>query len=89
MFSLIKQVFVVLFIFNNSVATKCVLSNDEPCIVRATLIDLNSVKLKYYPFVITLDKCHGSCYVLSPKIYVPKKKKYIYIYIYIYIYLSI
>ena len=25
------------------------------------LIDLSPVELKYYPFMITLDKCNGSC----------------------------
>ena len=43
--------------------------------VRPTLIDLNPVELKYYPFMISLDKCNGSCIVLSPKICVPKKTK--------------
>ena len=49
--------------------------NDEPCMVRTTLIDLNPVELKYYPFMISLVKCSGSCNVLSPKICVPKPKK--------------
>ena len=31
------------------------------CMVRLTLIDLNSVELKYYPFMVSLDKCSGSC----------------------------
>ena len=43
--------------------------------VRPTLIDLNLVELKYYPFIISLDKCNGSCNVLSPKIHVPKETK--------------
>ena len=44
--------------------------------VRPTVIDLNPVELKY-PFMISLDKCTGSCIVLSPKICVPKETKYI------------
>ena len=36
---------------------------------------MNSVELKYYPFMISLNKCTGSCNVLSPKIYVPKETK--------------
>ena len=36
--------------------------------VRPTLIGLNPVELKYYPFAISLDKCTGSCNVLFPKI---------------------
>ena len=43
--------------------------------VRPTLIDLNTVEHKYYPFMISLDKCCGSANVLSPKICVTKKIK--------------
>ena len=43
--------------------------------VRPILIDLNTVELKYLPFMVSLDKCSGSCNVLSPKIYVPKETK--------------
>ena len=32
-------------------------SSDEPCMVKPTLIDLNDFELKYYLFVISLDKC--------------------------------
>ena len=40
---------------------------DELCMVRPTLIDLNPVELKYYPFMISLNKCTESC--------VPKETK--------------
>ena len=49
--------------------------NDEPCMVRPTLIDLNPVELKDYPFMISVDKCSGSCNVLSLIVGVPKTKK--------------
>ena len=39
------------------------------------LIDLNPVQLKYYPFMISLDKCIGSCTVLTPEICVKKNQK--------------
>ena len=39
-------------------------------------IDLNPIELEWYPFMISLDKCNGSCNALSPKISVPKKKTY-------------
>ena len=71
LFSFNKQVFIVLLSFGSSLAcdkTKCMFLNDEPCMVRPSLIDLNPVELKYYPFIISLDKCSGSCNVLSPKI---------------------
>ena len=66
--------FIILLSFSSSLATKCVSLNDEPCIVRSTIIDLNPVELKCYPFIISLDKCNGSCNVLSPKLCVPKDK---------------
>ena len=45
------------------------------CMVRPTLVDLNPIELKYYPLMISLDKCNRNCSVLSPKICVPKKAK--------------
>ena len=71
MFSL----FIVLLSFSESLATKCLLLNDEPIIVRPTLIDMNPFELTYYPFMISLNKCTGSCNVLSPKICLPKETK--------------
>ena len=55
--------------------TKCLFLNDEPCMIRPTIIDMNPVKLKYYPFMIKLNKIIGSCNVLSPKIFVQKETK--------------
>ena len=43
--------------------------------VRHTVNDLNAIELKYYLFMIDLDKCNGSCNVLSPKIHIPKETK--------------
>ena len=74
MFSL----FTVLLRFSESLArnrTKCLFLNDELCMVRPTLIDMNLFELKYYPLMASLNKFTGSCYVLSPKICVPKETK--------------
>ena len=30
-----------------------------------TLIPLNSVELNYHPFMISIDKCNGSCNVVD------------------------
>ena len=57
--------------------TKCLFLNDELCMIRPTLIDLNPVELKYYPFMISLDNFSGSCNALFPKICVPKETKHI------------
>ena len=74
MFSLI----IVLLNFSSSLArdqTKFPFLNDEPCMVRPALIDLNPADLKYYSFMISLNKYTGSWNVLSPKIYVQKETK--------------
>ena len=42
---------------------------------RSALIDMNPNKLKYYLFMISLNKCTEGCNVLSPKICVPKETK--------------
>ena len=57
MFELIKQVFIALLRFSRYFATTCVSLNNEACMIRPFLIDLNPVELKYYPFMISLDKC--------------------------------
>ena len=75
MFNLIKPVFIVILSFSSSLATKFLSLNDEPCMIRPTLTDLNAVELKYYPFMINLDKCSESCNVLSPKICAQRKQK--------------
>ena len=77
MFSLIKQVFFVLLSFTESLTgdrTKCLFLNDEPFMVRPTLIDTNPVELKYYPFMISLNECARSCDILSLKICKKKQK---------------
>ena len=47
--------------------------------VIPALVDINPAELKYYPFMTSLNKCIGSCNVISPKVFVPKETKYIYI----------
>ena len=37
---------IVLLSFSISSATKCLILNDEPCMVRPTLIDMNPNELK-------------------------------------------
>ena len=64
MFSLIKQVFIVLS-FSSSLATKCVSLYNESYMIRPSLTDLNPFGLKYYPFMISLDNCNGSCNVMN------------------------
>ena len=62
----------VLLSFSESLAIKCLFLNDEPCMVRPTIIDMNPNELRYYLFMISLNKCTGSC---VPKTCVPKELK--------------
>ena len=69
--------FIVLLGFNASLErdrTKSLFLNDEPRMLRPTLTYMNTVELKYYLFIIILNKCTGSFKVLSRKICVPKKQ---------------
>ena len=61
MFWLIEQISIALLNFIGSLATKCVSLINETCMVRPTGIDLGAIELSYYPFMIVLDKCNGSC----------------------------
>ena len=47
--------------FSGSLANKCVFLNSEPFMIKPTLTDLNPAEFNYYPFVIRLDQCNGSC----------------------------
>ena len=67
-------------IVNASNHAKCISLNNQPCIARPTLINLNPDKYNeewcYYPFMVNLDRCNGSCNTLdypSNKVYVPNK----------------
>ena len=64
--------------FIKSSATKCVSLNNEPCMIRHFLINLTPDELKYYPFLIKLDKYNRNCNPvidLSMRICVPSKTK--------------
>ena len=52
--------FITSLSFSRFLATKCESLNNEPCMIRPTLVDLNLVWLNYYPFMVRLDKCSGS-----------------------------
>ena len=76
--SVLLNSFIVLLSFSSSLEcdqTKCLFLNDKSCIVRPTLIGLNPVEFKYYPFMISLDKCSESFNDLSPRICVLKETK--------------
>ena len=49
--------------------------NNEPWMVRPTLIDFNPAELNYYSFMISLDECNGSCMFYLQKYVFQKKRK--------------
>ena len=61
----IKQTFIVLVLvllgITGSLNTKYVSMNNHPCMVRPTLVDLDSNKPHYYSYIISLDRCDESC----------------------------
>ena len=61
MFWFIKQMFTTLMSFSGTLVTKCMPLNNEPCMIRPTVFALSLVELNRYPFMISLDKCNGSC----------------------------
>ena len=77
------SMFIVLLSFSKSLErvakisdrTKRLFLNDEPCMFRPTPIVANPNEIKYYSFIISLNKYTGSCNVLSSKICIPKETK--------------
>ena len=75
-----KQTFIVLVLmllgFVGSLVTEYASINNQPCMVRPILTDLNPDELHYYPFIISLDRFDGSCSTVedsSCQIHVPNK----------------
>ena len=67
--------FIALLSFSGFLASIHVSLNNKSSLMRPTLIDLNPPELYYYPLMISLDKCSGSCNFddLSTKICVLSK----------------
>ena len=76
-FGFIKQVFITLLSFSRLLAsmtnvpnfTTLIPLNDQPCMARLTLIDLNPDEynqvLRYYPFMVNLERSSRSCTIFD------------------------
>ena len=82
MFALIKRIFMGLLIsiVNASNHTNGVLLSNRKCMIQPTLISLYpneySQEFHYYPILVKLDRCVGSCSTLndlSNKVCFPNK----------------
>ena len=51
----------VMLAFSGLLATKCVSMNNQPYMARPSLIYLNPDEFYYYLFIISVDRCNGSC----------------------------
>ena len=50
--------------------------NNQPCMVRQMLINLNPDELHYYPFIISMIRCNESCNTIGDlfdRVCVPNK----------------
>ena len=83
MFGLIKRIFIRLFtgIVSESNHTKCVSLSNQKCMIQPSLINIHpneyGQKFLYYPFLVKLDRCVGSCNTLndvSNKICIPNRR---------------
>ena len=54
---------------------KCLFLVYQTCLVTPTVIDMNPVEQKYYPFMMSLNQCNERWNVLSAKTFVPKETK--------------
>ena len=81
-FGLFKKKFIGLLtvLVNGCSHTKCVLRIKKKCMTQPTLINLHSneyiQEFHYYPFVVKLDRCVGSCNTIndfSSKVCIPNK----------------
>ena len=82
MFRIIKSMSIVLLtnIVDVSNHATCVSLSNQKCMIQSTLIHFHlneySQELHYYPFLVKLDRCVGSCNTLndlSNKVCVPNK----------------
>ena len=64
---LVKKIFIGLLtgLVNGSNHTKCISLNNHKCMTQPTLTNLHhneySQEFHYYPFLVRLDRCVGSC----------------------------
>ena len=61
MFRFIKKVFVVEWHFFSCNALKYVSMNNQECIVRPEIININSNEPSFYPYSVKISKSSGSC----------------------------
>ena len=46
----------------NAIPLKCVSINNQEFNIRLKIIDINSNEPSFYPYIMEVDKCSGSCF---------------------------
>ena len=62
-FSFVKKVLVLgLTVLSNVTnALKCLSMNNQPCIIRPEIININSSNPIFYPFSVKINRCSSNC----------------------------
>ena len=62
-FSFVKKVLVLgLTVLSNVTnALKCLSMNNQPCIIRPEIININSNNPIFYPFSVKINRCSSNC----------------------------
>ena len=65
----IEQMLIVLVLlllaFDRSLTTNCMSISNQKCMVKPTLINLNPDDIHYYWFIVSPDRCDGSCNIVE------------------------
>ena len=72
---LLNKCFIVLLSYSGPLTTKCVSLNNEPWMIRRTLFYLDPVELNCYLFMVSVDKCSGSCNAVDDSMNICVKQK--------------
>ena len=81
MLRVIKKCFstaITFFNLSNVNSLKCVSMNNQECKIRTEIINLNTNQPLFYPYIIKIDRCKGSCNTINDpyaKICVPNQIK--------------
>ena len=61
MFEFLKKCLFITLAFFGCNALKCVSMNNQECIIRSEIIDVNSNEPIFYPYSFEVNKCGSSC----------------------------
>ena len=53
------------FNLSNVNSLECVSMNNQECIIRTEIVNLNANEPMFYPYSIIINKCKGSCNTIN------------------------